>query len=99
MGPISHLPAGIPMRACWSFPRICSSIACLRDTRWISTVSLSTLSCGHKLAVDALLLSKLQYPVALLQVFAQQYRTGTIAPKSRPVRSGVRGGLGNPTHI
>jgi hypothetical protein len=39
-----------------------------------------------ELAVDALL-SNLQDPVALLQVFAQQYRTGTIAPKSKPVRS------------
>jgi hypothetical protein len=40
-----------------------------------------------KLAIDALLLSNLHDPVALLQVFTRRYRTGTIAPKSKHVRS------------
>ena len=40
----------------------------------------------HELALDALL-SNLEDPVALLQVFAHRYRTGTIAPKQKPVRS------------
>ena len=51
------------------------------DTHW----QLWSDFCDE-LAVDALL-SNLQDPVALLQVFAQRYRTGTIAPKSKPVRS------------
>jgi hypothetical protein len=51
------------------------------DTHW----QLWSDFCDE-LAVDALL-SNLHDPAALLQVFAQRYRTGTIAPKSKPVRS------------
>jgi hypothetical protein len=51
------------------------------DTHW----QLWSDFCDE-LAVDALL-SNLHHPVALLQVFAQRYRTGTITPKSKPVRS------------
>jgi hypothetical protein len=51
------------------------------DTHW----ELWATFC-HELALDSLL-SNLQDPVALLQVFAHQYRTGTIAPKHKPVRS------------
>ena len=51
------------------------------DTHW----ELWSTFC-HELALDSLL-SNLQDPVALLQVFAHRYRTGTIAPKHKPVHS------------
>ena len=51
------------------------------DTHW----ELWSTFC-HELALDSLL-SNLQDPVALLQVFAHRYGTGTIAPKHKPVRS------------
>ena len=51
------------------------------DTHW----ELWSTFC-HELALDSLL-SNLQDPVALLQVFAHQSPTDTIAPKRKPVHS------------